>query len=217
MTSKPTYFYPNRMGRILLLAMEEILGHSGVNAILNLVNLPDYINNYPPYNQDFNFSFEHISLLQVGLENAYGPRAGRGLAVRVGRASFKYGLREFGPELGLTDLAFRLLPLPTKLRTGSEAFAALFNNFTDQRVRLERDEKVIYWHIERCPLCWERRIDVNAASNQSNGPCCHLAVGLLQEALYWISGGKYFEVEEEKCIACGDSTCTIVINQTPMS
>ena len=151
MTSKPTYFYPNRMGRILLLAMEEILGHSGVNAILNLVNLPDYINNYPPYNQDFNFSFEHISLLQVGLENAYGPRAGRGLAVRVGRASFKYGLREFGPELGLTDLAFRLLPLPTKLRTGSEAFAALFNNYTDQRVRLERDEKVIYWHIERCP------------------------------------------------------------------
>ena len=46
MTSKPTYFYPNRMGRILLLAMEEILGHSGVNAVLNLANLPDYINNY---------------------------------------------------------------------------------------------------------------------------------------------------------------------------
>ena len=145
--------------------------------------------------------------MQVGLESAYGPRAGRGLAVRVGRACFKYGLREFGPELGLTDLAFRLLPLQAKLKNGSEAFAALFNNFTDQRVRLDRDEKYIYWHIERCPLCWER---------QAKAPCCHLAVGLLQEALFWVSGGKYFEVEEKKCIACGDSACTILIDRTPI-
>jgi predicted hydrocarbon binding protein len=217
MISATTYFYPNRMGRILLLAMEEILGRSGVNAVLNLAGLQAYISNYPPYNQDLDFSFEDVSKLQKGLEKAYGPRTGRGLAQRVGRASFKYGLREFGPELGLTDLAFRLLPLPAKLKAGSEALAALFNKFTDQRVRLERDEKVIYWHIERCPLCWERKRTDNAEGFQSSGPCCHLAVGLLQEALYWISGGKYFEVEEEKCIAIGDSTCTIVINQTPMS
>jgi len=40
---------------------------------------------------------------------------------------------------------------------------------------------------------------------------------LIQEALYWVSGGKYFQVEEKTCIACGDSACTIVIDQTPMS
>jgi predicted hydrocarbon binding protein len=217
MISEKTYYYPNRMGRILFLAMEEILGRSGVNAVLNLADLQTFINNYPPYNQDLGFSFGNISQLQIGLESAYGPRTARGLALRVGRASFKYGLREFGPELGLTDLAFRLLPLPAKLKKGSEAFAALFNKFTDQRVRLERDEKFIYWHIERCPICWERRPKGNGASFRSSGPCCHLAVGLLQEALYWLSSGRYFEVEEEKCIACGDSTCTILINQTPMS
>jgi hypothetical protein len=44
-----------------------------------------------------------------------------------------------------------------------------------------------------------------------------MAVGVLQEGLYWVSGGKYFLVEEKKCIACGDSTCTIVIERTPMS
>jgi predicted hydrocarbon binding protein len=206
-SGKKQYFYPNRMGRVVLLAMEEILGHSGVNAVLNLANLPVYINDYPPYNQDLKFPFEHISHLQAALECAYGPRAGRGLAVRVGRACLKYGLREFGPELGLTDLAFRLLPLQTKLKNGSEAFAALFNKFTDQQVRVERDEKYIYWLIERCPLCWER---------QADGPCCHLAVGLLQEALYWVSGGKYFEVEEKKCVACGDSECTILIDRNPI-
>jgi predicted hydrocarbon binding protein len=206
-SGKKQYFYPNRMGRVVLLAMEEILGHGGVNAILNLIDLPVYINNYPPYNQDLEFPFTHISHLQTGLESAYGPRAGHGLALRVGRACLKYGLREFGPELGLTDLAFRLLPLQSKLKTGSEAFAALFNKYTDQQVRLESDEKTIHWHIERCPLCWER---------QADGPCCHLAVGLLQEALFWVSGGKYFEVEENKCIACGDSACTIQIDRTPL-
>lgn len=207
-SGKKQYFYPNRMGRVVLLGMEEILGHGGVNAVLNLADLSVYINDYPPYNQDLKFPFAHISHLQAGLESAYGPRAGRGLALRVGRACLKYGLREFGSELGLTDLAFRLMPLQTKLTTGSEAFAALFNNYTDQQVSLERDEKYIIWHIQRCPLCWER---------QADGPCCHLAVGLLQEALFWVSGGKYFEVEEKKCIACGDSACTILMNRTPMS
>jgi ribosomal protein S27AE len=42
-------------------------------------------------------------------------------------------------------------------------------------------------------------------------------VGFLQEAFYWVSGGKYFLVEEKNCIACGDSTCTIVIDQAPMN
>ncbi len=216
MTSQPTYYYPNRMGRILLLAMEEILGQSGVNAVLNLAHLPAYIHNYPPHNRDMEFPFETISHLQAALEEAYGPRSGRGVAQRIGRASFKYGLREFGPELGLTDLAFRLLPLPAKLKAGSEAMATLFNSCTDQRVRIERDETFIYWHIERCPLCWERHAQ-EGTGHAFSGPCCNLAVGLLQEALYWLSAGKYFEVTEEKCIACGDSACTILINQTPMS
>jgi predicted hydrocarbon binding protein len=208
MKSGLNFTYPNRMGRIVLLAMEEILGQVEVNVILNLADLPQYIDQYTVHNQELRFPFEYISRLQYTLERVYGPRAGRGLSLRVGRACLKYGLHEFGAELGITDLVFRLLPLPTRLKIGSEALAGLFNQFTDQSVRLEVDEKHIYWHIELCPLCWERHAD---------GPCCTLAVGLLQEALFWVSGGKFFQVEEKECIACGDRTCTIVIGQTPMS
>ena len=207
MTLAPTYFYPNRMGRIVLLAMDEILGQAGVKTVLSSAHLADVFASQLPDNQDLKFPFEHLSGLQVGLESAYGSITGRGLAMRVGRDCFRYGLRAFGTELGLSDLSFRLLPLPAKLKVGTVAFAGLFNTFTDQRVRLEWGENLIYWHIERCPVCWERH---------SDAPCCHLAVGLLQEALYWVSGGKNFEVQEEKCIACGDSACTIVINQTPL-
>jgi predicted hydrocarbon binding protein len=203
-----THFYPNRMGRIIFLALEEILGRSGVNAVLNQAGLPQYIDRFPLYNEDLEFPFEYISRIQVALEDTFGPRGGRGVALRAGRACFKYGLREFGPELGLTDLAFRLQPLPVKVNNGCEALAALFNRFTDRPVRLEVDKLHIRWRIERCPLCLGRHTD--AAS-------CHLLVGLIQEALYWVSGGKFFQVEETGCIACGDSACTIVIDLEPMS
>ncbi|HBY06580.1 MAG TPA: 4-vinyl reductase [Chloroflexi bacterium] len=200
----PTYYYPNKMGRIILLAMEEILGKNGINAILNHTKLHHWINNYPPNNLDLSFPFSDLSNIQVGLEEIYGPRGGQGLATRIGQATFKYGLREFGPMLGITDMAFRLLPLPTKLSTGASIFAETFNRYTDQKVRIEDTPSTIFWHIERCPICWERK---------SDKPCCNLAVGILQEALYWISSGKFFNVQEISCIAQGDPTCTIAIDK----
>jgi predicted hydrocarbon binding protein len=195
------------MGRIILLSMEEVMGHNGVNAILKLGAIPSLIDNYPPDNNDRAFPFSRVRNLNEMLEHAYGPHGGRGLAVRIGRACFSYGVRQYGTQLGLTEMAFRLLPLPAKLSAGAAAFASLFNNFTDQRVRVEHEDGKLLWHIERCPLCWERK---------STDPVCHLAVGLLQEALYWLSGGKVFNVEEKTCIATGDEACTIVIDQAPI-
>lgn len=195
------------MGRIILQAMEEVVGKNGLRAVLNLAGRGDLIDNYPPSDSQPAFSFATISGLLVQLENAYGPRGGRGLAIRAGRAAFKYGLRLFAPELGLTESAFRLLPLGAKIRTGGQALADLFNRETDQRVRIEERPEKLLWVIERCPLCWER----HAAE-----AVCHLAVGLLQESLYWVSGGKIFDVEETLCIAKGDRECVIEINQTPL-
>ena len=201
------YYYPNRMGRIILLSMEEVMGRTGVNAVLHLASLPSLIENYPPDNTSLSFPFSTVSHLTEVLEQAYGPHGGRGLALRIGRACFSYGMRQYGTQMGLTEMAFRLLPLPAKLQAGAKAFAELFNKFTDQQVRVEVAGGHILWHIERCPLCWERK---------SSDPVCHLAVGLLQEALYWVSGGKVFTVEEQTCIAAGDSSCTIVVDQSPI-
>lgn len=206
--SSQSFFYPQKMGRIIFLGMEEVIGRSGVDSILQLASLDSLMKERPTARADKTFSFEAVSLLQSTLEQKYGPRGGRGLALRAGRASFKYGLKEYGSLLGLTEMAFRLLPLSTKLHTGAKAFAELFNRHTDQRVRVEERENSILWHIEQCPLCWERKAEE---------PVCHLAVGLLQEALYWVSGGKVFDVEETACIACGDPFCTIKIDTVPLS
>lgn len=201
-----TFFYPLKMGKIILRGMEEVMGTNGVNALLQLAPLENLLQNSPNINLEHAIPFETVSLLQSTLEQVYGPRGGRGLALRVGRECFKYGLKEYGSMLGLTEIAFRLLPLPTKLRTGAKTFADLFNKHTDQKVSVEEKDDRIFWRIEQCPLCWERKAEE---------PICHLAVGLLQEALYWVSGGKIFNVEETACIARGDAACTIVIDQAP--
>ena len=207
MTNSQSYFYPNRMGRIVLLSMEEVMGRNGVHAILKLASLHSLLNNYPTDDKELAFPFSTLSTMTDMLEQVYGPHGGRGLALRVGRACFNNGIRLYGVQMGMTEMAFRLLPLPAKINTGAKAFAQLFNNFTDQKVRIEEDGNTLLWHIEICPLCWERH---------AREPVCHLAVGLLQEALYWLSGGKVFNVEEKTCIAAGDETCTIVIDQSPI-
>lgn len=197
-------YYPNKMVRIILLAMEEVMGRNGVNAVLNLAKLRHLVNNFPPSNFDRQINFDEIGALMYALDEMYGPRGGRGLALRAGRACFKYGLKEFGPVLGIADLAFRLLPLHMKMKVGADVFAETFNKFTDQVVELGETEDQFMWQITRCPICWGRK---------SETPCCYLAVGILQEALYWVSGGKNFEVQETACMACGDEICRIVIDK----
>lgn len=199
--------YPNRMGRIMLQALDEVLGQSGANTILNLASLPELIHSSAGSCQNHDFSFEAISQLHGAFESYYGPISGRGVALRVGRACFQQGLREFGSGLGLTDLTFRLLPVQTKFTTGAMALAEIFNRYSDQRVRLEDRGNVLLWHIDCCPLCWGRK---------TGSPSCQMAVGLLQESLYWISGGKFYRAEEIGCLACGDPSCTILIDKTPM-
>jgi predicted hydrocarbon binding protein len=207
-TTIETYYYPNKIGRIILMSMEEILGRTGMNAVLNLSNLQPLINNYPPNNMDLQFPFNSLSKMQVAMENLYGVRGGLGLALRAGRVCSKYGLPEFGSLMGINDLSFRLLPLSMKLRVGAEAFAHTFNDLTDQIVHYSEESDHVLWEIERCPMCWGRQTDYAA---------CHLAVGILQEALYQVSGGRYFNVEETSCIARGDKTCTISIDKDPLN
>ena len=108
MTDHQSFFYPNRMGRIILLSMEEVMGRTGVNTILNLASHSRLIGNYPADDTELGFPFSTVSNLGEMLEQVYGPHGGHGLSLRVGRACFNYGVRQYGAQLGLTQMAFRL-------------------------------------------------------------------------------------------------------------
>ncbi len=207
MASAPRLFLPNKIGRLLLLSLEDIVGHNGLNAVLNVAGVAQHIASLPPNTLDRQFAFDDLGRIHQALDRLYGVRAGCGLALRTGRAAFPHALREFGPMIGLTELPFRLLPLHMKLRAGLEGAAGILNRLTDQTVHLEESPDAYRLHLDVCPLCWERRLDQ---------PGCHLAVGFLQEGLAWMSGGKNFLVEETECIACGDPACVLRIVRQPL-
>lgn len=208
MDTVTNYYFPNRLGRIVLLAFEEVMGKNGLNATLNLASLSTLIDNYPPDNDNRFFPFETFSQLQVSMERGYGPHGGRGLALRAGRVFFSNGLRTYGPELGLNDTSFRFQHPDLKLMSVLRTMADFFNQHTDQNISLDESEQKIMWNVERCPWCWGR---------QAFEPVCQFSVGMLQEALYWASGGKFYNVVEETCIAQGDPACLTVIDRMPLT
>ena len=200
-------YYPNLMGKIFLQALEEILGREGLIAVLKQSELSQLIPGNLASNLDREIPFTYISKIMSSLETIYGERGGQGLSIRSGRVCFKYGLREFGRQDSLADQNFRLLPLNTKIRQGAKILADIFNKYSDQRVQVGEDEQHFYWQMDDCPLCWGRDAD---------HPICHLAVGTLQEALSWVSGGKFYTVEETSCMARGDPFCSLCIDKLPI-
>ena len=205
---KSEYYYANKIVLITLKALEDVMGKNGLNAILNLAHLPHVIENYPPDNLDKEFNFADFSAINLALEEMYGPRGGRGLALRAGRAAFADALRNFGALAGAGDLAFKVLPLQAKMRIGIPAMARIFTQISDQHSTVEEQENEFVYTIHRCPVCWGRSADK---------PVCFVAVGLLQEGLKWVSGGNEFRVNESKCVAVGDDVCEFIIQKTPIS
>ena len=204
---KSGFYYPNKFALIYLNAMEEIMGVNGLNAILNLAGLQEYIGNYPPDNLEKEFDFAYYTALQTALEEMYGPRGGRGLALRAGRASFSEGLKGFGALAGVGDLAFKVLPLSAKLKIGLPALANILTQFSDQISNVhEEDDKFVYT-LERCPMCWQRKAD---------RPVCYAGQGLLQEGLRWVSGGHEFKVDMADCIAKGDTMGKYIVFKEPI-
>ena len=210
MSQAPTtghYFYPNRMGRIILSSMRTVLAPDRLPEVLRAAGQGQYLDKLPQGNLDRQFPFETVSQLQAASEQVFGVRAGRQANYRIGRGTLGLGLKDFDPLLGIADLPLRLVPLGMKFRVGLDVFARVFNQFTDQVVKLSETDTHHLWIIERCPVCWQRR---------SDEPCCHLAGGLLEEAIYWAAGGHRFRVEEAECIATGGATCTFHIDKRPV-
>jgi predicted hydrocarbon binding protein len=202
-------YYPNKFGTIILSSLEEVIGKNALNSVLRLSGLTHYINKYPPDNLNREFSFAEFSALGSALEKTYGPKGGRGLAHRAGRVTFSYALRNFGALAGAADLAFVNLPVPSKIRIGLPAMAKIFSQLSDQTTAVEERDSEWIWTIHKCPCCWERQGE--------DKPVCSMAVGLLQESLSWVSGGKAFRVNEVKCVAAGDQICEFLISKEPNS
>ncbi len=200
-------YYPNRIARWLLIAMEDVMGTAGLNAILTLAGLGTYIDQPPPNTMARQFDFAHLSSMAQALEEMYGARGGRGIALRIGRACFSQGLKNFGAMAGMTDPAFQILPLDQRTRLGLDAVAAIFVNFSDQVTTVEESAAYYDVIVDPSPMAWGRSTDK---------PVCHALTGILQETMRWASDGHEFSVQETTCRAAGHDVCTFRVSKSPI-
>jgi len=198
--------YPNLIGRLYLLSLEDVMGRNGVNALLNLAGCRHLVNNYPPSNLKREFPFADLSAIAQATHTMYGPRGARGMELRAGRYAFNLGLKEFGPLLGMADLALKLMPLTMKMKIALNATAQTFDRFSDQPTRVEERKGQFVYIIDQCPICWRR---------QTIYPAGALAQGILEEALTWVSGGHSFAIEQTDCQGTGCAQCIFAIGKEP--
>lgn len=204
---KSGYYLPNRLALIFLQAMEDVLGVNGVKATLHMANLSEWIDNHPEDNFEPNVDFSSFSSLNAALDEVYGLRGGRGLARRAAWHMFDRAVRHASGVTSVIDVAIKLLPTRVAVKRGLQAISMAISRISDQKASLEDEDGVLRFSFHRCAACWGR---------QSDQPVCNSQVGLLEQALRWISGGHSFRVQETTCVAMGDEACVFLIDKEPL-
>jgi hypothetical protein len=200
-------YYPNRFARAFFAGAEAVMGKPGLRSLLGLADLQMYFEQLPPDDAARQFDFAHLTAISIAMEDMYGVRGGRSLALRIGRTSFNQGFQSFGAMAGLASPAFRQLPLIQRAQLALQALALVFTNFSDQASTLQEEGEAYLFSAEITPFAWGRR---------SEKPVCHALVGLLQEMLHWSTEGYEYYVHETACRASGDDACVFRINKKPI-
>ena len=203
------YYYPNKAARAMLELLESVLGRNGLHALLNLAAQPDLKDNYPPPDMERQFDFVDFSQISQALEEIYGRRGGHALAVRTGRGVFSSVLSNYGALAGVKDPAFQALPMEPRLKIGLAAIARILSQISDQQNTLQAGENGFTFTVQRCPHCWGR--------SGLDHAVCYLGLGLLQEGLKWLSGGRELAVLETRCKAMGDPDCQYTIQKETLA
>jgi predicted hydrocarbon binding protein len=206
--TKSGLYYPNRLVLATFNALIDLMGRNGLNAILNYAHLRELIDHYPPDNWEKGFDFADFTAIQIAIEDMYGEQGGHTFLKRAGRTAFAASLCKYGALAGMSDAAFRGLPLQTRLRIGIQALARIFSQISDQTTSVEEYETHYRYIVHQCPVCRER-IGMEKS-------ICSFGIGLLEEGLRWISGGSEFRVNETKCRAMGDDVCEYSIEKSPI-
>ncbi len=198
----------NQVGQLFLSSLEEVIGPNGVKSVLRSSNRVHLLSGPDSSPSRQGFQAADLAAIHQSMEEVFGHNGGRGLALRTGQAFFKYGMRELGPILGMTNSRFRLLPMRAKLRLGTQAIGSIFSMAGSRILRMDETATAYRWHMTDCPACQGRR---------TSEPACHFTVGLLQEAFSWLSCGRSHVVDEVHCIAMGDRACVIDVQRHPLA
>jgi predicted hydrocarbon binding protein len=194
MPNNPDLMMANSLMLQALVAIEEVMGKKGLDAVLRASGLAKYIDNLPEDNLEPAISYSDYARLNQAIEDFYG-RGGRGFLKRIGRNSFQYGIKEQSALMGIAGVALKLMPKKQRLKfilNGMGNALRKINPDTEFWVD-DRDGKVAYC-IRECSIC---------AGRTQEKPAGHLLIGSISEAAKWATG-ENMRVNETMCMAKGD-------------
>lgn len=178
-----------------MLAIQDVMGLSGLTTILRQAGLQRYANALPPANHEPGLRTTEYATLMQAIENYYG-RGARGTLMRIGYASFLRLVKGKPVKAAAFRVLFRLLPMQLRrmqvLRWLAGELAGPGGRVTvhldDQRINVvdHTSDATTGRHRDQ-EICWE-------------------TVGQIKEALKWGTGLEY-EVTEMACRAKGDAAC----------
>ncbi len=208
-TMVPDRELPNAALRLLFVSIEEVMGPSGMKAVLNGAKMSQYIGNYPPNNLEYGATFSQYGRLEQAIEDFYGPRGARAMLLRVGRATFQTGVKEQSAVLGLAGQALKNMPLlsmQAKMKLLLQQIVGAANKTINEKAHLEEDAESFTVVIETC-MCQYRP--------KHPQPCCVVTSGTFMEAMKWLTE-KQFDIKEITCLNNGADACRFRIPKTPM-
>lgn len=196
--------YVNALLLQMLRGVEEVLGQNGLNAVLRSSGLERFIGNPPPNNLESNVTAREYANLNAAIEEFTG-RAGKGMLQRIGRASFRWGIKEQSAVMGLAGIALKALPQRLRKRAILLGLRKGLMDIVDYGlVDVQDQDGVLVYTDYACTICHTRH---------SDKPVCHLYIGTLGEAMAYATGKDFreFEVVETHCKARGDGFCRFEI------
>ncbi len=189
----------NKAFRVILLAVEDVVGKNGTSAILRQANLAQYIDNYPPSNMERGgHQLRYLSQINRALFDVYGRRGARAILQRSGKSRALDAIAENGVVASTTKIAAKVLSRRRKVKLLLDTAAREYSEQLGTTVKIDDDGECYYWHDDKCGNC----IDW-----QSEQPVCFTTVGFIHGLVAWILEDENFKVEEIVCRAKGDAAC----------
>jgi predicted hydrocarbon binding protein len=188
----------NARARRFMLAIQDVMGQSGLTTVLRQAGLQRYASALPAADEPANFRASEYAALMQAIENYYG-RGARGTLIRIGYASFK----RLVASRRLRARAFHALlrPLPPRARRLLVLRWLATQHGRGGKMRIHQDDhNLVLVDMESLATTGRTR------DNQ----ICWVTLGEIQEALKWGTGREY-DVTEMSCKAKGEPACRFEI------
>jgi predicted hydrocarbon binding protein len=193
---------PNARARRLMLAIQDVMGQSGLATVLRQAGLQRYASALPPADEAPGLKAAELAGLMQAIENYYG-RGARGTLTRVGAAAFKRLVADQRLRARAFRTLLRLRPAPARKVQALRWLAAQ---------TADRGHPCMTVHYDGQQVLVVDGESVCTAGRTRDTAICWVTLGEIQEALKW-GTGREFDVVEARCRAQGDAECRFEVGE----